>query len=94
MPFSGSKAAPRLSMKSVPCIWRPESSETEEWRLKWMGSGLRTGAPWTVVMTETTVVRVRAEENFMLTVGVVLRWKSDCFEVVLVLCRRLPEGET
>ncbi len=39
-------------------------------------------------MIETTVVRVRAEENFMMNVRVVLRLKSDYFEVVLVPCRR------
>lgn len=89
MPFPGSKAAPRLLMKSSPPeSWRPESSETEEWRLYCMGSELGTGAPWTVDIIETTVVRVRAEENFMMNVRVVLRSKSDYFEVVLVPCRR------
>lgn len=45
-------------------------------------------------MIEATVVRVIAEETFMLTVELVLMWGVDYSEVVLVLCRRLPEGET
>lgn len=53
-----------------------------------MGSAPGTGAPWTVDMIETTVVRVRAEENFMMDVRILMKWKFDLYEVVLVPCRR------
>ncbi len=39
-------------------------------------------------MIETMVVRVRAEENFMMNVGVVLKYEFSRFEVVLVPCMR------
>jgi len=39
-------------------------------------------------MIEATVVKVIAEETFMVMVGLVLMWEVDCFEEVLVLCKR------
>jgi hypothetical protein len=39
-------------------------------------------------MIETMVVRVRAEENFMMNVEIVLKYELSRFEVVLVPCMR------